>query len=95
MFILEGLKEIRHQFKWYFTSESIAERFPPTEAAVRRDMIIETLYVRGEGYLQHMYELFAELFEPHNHILKKQFGFESQDIPTAFEHFELGLAMRM
>jgi hypothetical protein len=93
--ILEKLKEIRHQFKWYFISESIAERYPPIEAAVRRDMIVETLYVRGEGYLQHMYELFRELFGPHDHKLQEKYEFESQDIPAAFEHFELGLAMRM
>jgi hypothetical protein len=93
--ILDALKEIRHQFKWYFISESTAERYPPVQAAVRRDMIVETLYVRGEGYLQHIYELFNGLFFPHNPKLQEKYDFESQDIPAAFEHFELGLAMRM
>ncbi len=95
MSILDTLKEIRHHFKWYFISESIAEKYPPIQAAVRRDMITETLYVRGEGYLQHIYELFKELFGPHDHKLREKLEFESQDIPAAFEHFELGLAMRM
>lgn len=92
--IYDDLVEIRWQFNWYFISESIVEKYPPVEAKVRHEMITDALYVRGEGYLTHINQLYDELFSPHDTILKDKFGFTSKDIKTAFEHLEFALACR-
>jgi hypothetical protein len=94
-FIYENLKEIRHQFSYYFMSESLVERYPPIEAKVRHDMISEALFIRGDGYLKHINILYDELFTPHDAVLKQKYGFTSSDIRKAFEHIEYALSFRI
>ena len=40
----------------------------------------ETIAVRGDGYSEHLHEVFKELFSPHSEFYKRKFGFSPEDL---------------
>jgi hypothetical protein len=92
--IYELLKTIRSHFKYYYIFEN-ANQEPDVKSEIRASMIAETLYIRGEGYLKHIKELFTELFSSHDSFFQKHYSFHSSDIIKTFEDLENSFRSRL
>ncbi|UAY53176.1 hypothetical protein [Ferruginibacter albus] len=93
--IYELIKKIRNDFKYYYLFENVNKQIPDVQAEIRAGMISESLYIRGEGYLKHIKELFAELFSSHDTFFQKHFGFNSGDIIKTIEDLEYSFRSRL
>lgn len=93
--IYELLKTIRSKFKYYYLFEDINSEGLEVKSEIRASIIVETLYIRGEGYLKHIKELFTELFSPHDVFFQKHYSFKSSDIIKTFERLEHSFRSRL
>ncbi len=93
--IYNHLVTIRHLYNWYILSESVEGKHSEHEYRLRREIMTESLYVRGDGYLQHIHEIFLELFEPHNEVIYKKYGFKANDILQTFIQLEDSFCTRI
>lgn len=93
--IYQNIGNIRHNFGEYYQTEAITNRYSEIESRIRLDMILETMVVRGEGYLAHINELFHELFAPHDDFFKSHYGFISSDIINVFQDLEDAFCCRV
>ncbi|HMK24876.1 MAG TPA: hypothetical protein VK483_02520 [Chitinophagaceae bacterium] len=86
--IVELLNKIRRYFEAYFAVERATGKYSDIEHELRHDMIADALFIRGEGYMSHIKQLYLEMFTPHDAIFQKHYGFSSKDIPETFEKLE-------
>lgn len=93
--IYEALVKIRRHFSAYFAVEHVTGKLSKIESDLRYDMISETLFIRGEGYLTHLRQLFIEMFAPHDAFLEQNYGFISKDILNTFDKLEEAYGCRM
>ena len=49
---------------------------------------LQTIAVRGDGYQEHVYEVFKEMFVPHSAFYKNQFGFSIEELFDFFMDLE-------
>lgn len=49
---------------------------------------MQTIAVRGDGYQEHVYEVFKEMFVPHSAFYKQQFGFSIEEMFDFFMDLE-------
>lgn len=88
------LYNIRKLYSQYVMTESAEKNIPELENKMRYKTITESLYMRGNGYPQHIYQVYKELFEGHNPFLLEKYGFSSQDILETFLQLEDSFAAR-
>jgi hypothetical protein len=93
--ISELLDQIRHHFVGYFGVEKVTGKYAQAQGELRYHMITETLFIRGEGYLVHVRELFREMFTPHDNFFIRHYGFTTQDIIDTFDKMEECFGCRM
>lgn len=93
--IYENIKTIRSNFVNYYQTEAITGRYSLIESRMRLEMILETVLIRGEGYLKHIYQLFNQMFAPHDRFFQDHYGFQSKDIITTFEKLEEAFGCRL
>lgn len=93
--IYESLVEIRRLFNIYFSAENVTGKYSELESHFRYDMITETLWVRGQGYMIHIRELFLEMFSLHDDFLKENYGFTSKDLIDTFDKLEESYGCRL
>jgi hypothetical protein len=93
--IYESLIKIRNYFNAYYCFENVTGRYSDLESQLRYEMIAETLWVRGQGYMVHIRELFLEIFSLHDDFFRKNYGFVSKDIIETFEKLEESYGCRI
>ena len=93
--IRELLIKIRKCFDDYYGYENIVGKYPKIQAELRYRMILDTLYVRGEGYIKHIRHLFIEMFSSHNAFFEKHYGFKVENLLETFSKLEESYGCRM
>jgi len=93
--IYELLITIRSHFAAYYAVEHVTGKHSEIQSDLRYHMIAETLYIRGEGYLTHIRQLFIEMFSPHDVFFEKHYGFKSKDILDTFDKLEESYVCRL
>lgn len=88
------LYNIRKLYSQYIMTESAEKNLPELENKLRFKTILESLYMRGNGYTKHIYQVYRELFEGHDPFLLAKYGFSSQDILETFFQMEDSFAAR-
>lgn len=78
--LIEHLIDIRHGYNGYVMSENVSGKYSELESMLRFKTILEALYVRGDGYTEHIYSIYKELFVGHDDFLLERYGFKSSDI---------------
>lgn len=93
---IENIQEIREQlskikFNVGFYEMSADEPGSPTEFDhwLKIQVMEDTLHVRGEGHHSHFAEVYKETFAPHDAFLKKYYGFDSKELFTTIQRFDL------
>jgi hypothetical protein len=93
--IYHNIKTIRKNFIDYYQTEAITGRYSEIESRIRINMILETILIRGDGYLVHINELFSEMFTPYDDFFEKHYGFKSGDILKSFVELEEAFGCRV
>lgn len=86
--IRDLLYDIRSLYNTYIMTESAEDKFSEIESLIRFKTIIHSLYIRGSGYQKHILKVFEELFQGHDDLLVKHYGFNSKDIIDTFLQLE-------
>jgi hypothetical protein len=78
--LIDLLVTVRHDYNGYIMSESVTGKYSDLESNIRFRIILELLYVRGDGYPEHIYTIFKELFSGHDEFFEDKYGFTSSDL---------------
>ncbi len=87
--------QIRDYLSSYYAIEHLTGKYTDLEHQMRFSMISETLFIRGDGYLPHLEEVFSELFGQHDDIFRSQYGFVSADILKTLKQLEASFCLRV
>ena len=93
--LISSLINIRHGYRNYIISENVTDKYLKIESKIRFKTITEALYIRGNGYMEHVYLLFKELFSGHDEFLKKHYGFVSEDLLNTILQLEDSFCCRV
>jgi len=93
--IYEDLIKIRRQFDAFYAVEHVTGKHSKIQSELRYHMISETLYIRGEGYISHIRQLFIDMFSPHDTFFEKHYKFKSKDILDTFDKLEESYGCRL
>lgn len=93
--VYDMLVKIREYASMYYALEHLEGKHTEGEYEVRKTMLLERLFVRGEGYLEHVEELFLEMFSPHDEFFKREIGFTPADIVQTFKQVESSFTLRV
>ena len=74
------IEEIYEGVMFYFSSEITEGKSDEIDAELRLSSIIRYLYVRGDSYIEHHYELIRDVFSIHDTFLKEHYGIIIDDI---------------
>lgn len=86
--VFSALVSIRQKFVAYFGFSTTDSKVSEYEGRLRFEIVLESLFVRGEGYYSHLKKVFLDIFEPHNQVFLSKYGFLPIDIIEACEKFE-------
>ncbi len=78
--LIELLLTTRQVYNHYVMTEFVDSKNSKMENHLRYKTILESLFMRGNGYMQHIYAIFEELFSGHDDFLQKHYGFNTADI---------------
>lgn len=78
--LINLMADIRQNYCYYVMTDFVESHHSEVEKHLRFKTIIESLYMRGSGYPQHIYKVFLELFSQHSTFLKEHYGFDANDI---------------
>lgn len=78
--LIELLLSTRQTYNHYVMTEFVDSKNSEIENHLRYKTILESLFMRGNGYMQHIYAIFEELFSGHDDFLQKHYGFNTVDI---------------
>ena len=93
--LIKTLISIRHSYSGYVMSEDVDGKYTQMEGQIRQKVILESLYMRGNGYTRHIYEIYEELFLGHNDFLTEKYGFTASDILNTFRDLEDSFCCRV
>lgn len=93
--LIECLIDIRHGYNAYVMSESVTGKYSEIESKLRFKTILEALYIRGNGYSEHIYSIYKELFVGHDDFLQDKYGFKSSDILNTILQLEDSFCCRL
>ena len=76
------ISDLRESLRGLYRSYGLLDMPLENNAEQFIDWIIhsETIAVRGDGYPEHLQEVFRELFEPHSAFYEQKYGFSIQDL---------------
>ncbi|ADV47561.1 hypothetical protein Celal_0211 [Cellulophaga algicola DSM 14237] len=90
--IFEELKDlltnIRMAYNAYISTEGLVGNYTEQESHLRFLTVLEALHMRGDGYMNHIYEVFKEMFSGHDQFFIDNYGFNSNDILETFIQLE-------
>ncbi|MFI8605969.1 hypothetical protein ACIGCP_16000 [Cellulophaga baltica] len=90
--IFEELKDlltnIRMAYNAYISTEKLIANYTEQEGHLRFLTVLEALHMRGDGYMNHIYNVFKEMFSGHDQFLIDNYGFDSNDILETFMQLE-------
>lgn len=82
--------ELRETLRWLFYAYRLIDM--PLEMDAEKDINwaihSELIGVRGDGYMQHVQEVFKELFLPHSSFFEKRYGFTVEELFDFFIEVE-------
>lgn len=78
--LINLLFNTRQTYNHYVMTEFVDSKNSEIENHLRYKTILESLFMRGNGYMQHIYTIFEELFSGHDDFLQKHYGFNTSDI---------------
>lgn len=93
--LIECLINIRHGYNGYVMSENVTGKYSDIEGKLRFKTILEALYIRGDGYTEHIYSIYKELFSGHDELLNDRYGFKSSDILNSVLQLEDSFCCRL
>lgn len=93
--LIKLLEKIRNEYSRYSMSESLTGKYSEIENKIRHKTILEALYVRGDGYTEHIYSIFKELFSGHDNLLTEKYGFTSNELLECIIQLENSFACRL
>ena len=86
----ENIIELRETLRWLFYAYRLIDM--PLEMDADKDINwaihSELIGVRGDGYMQHVQEVFKEMFYPHSSFFEKRFGFTAEELFDFFIEVE-------
>lgn len=90
--VFEELKDllinIRMAYNAYISTEVLTGKYSEQESHLRFLTVLEALHMRGDGYMNHIYEVFKEMFASHDQFFIDNYDFNSKDILEAFIQLE-------
>ncbi len=90
--IFEELKDlltnIRMSYNAYIMTEALTGAYSEQESHLRFSTVLEALHMRGDGYMNHIYDVFKEMFSGHDQFYIDNYGFDSKDILETFIQLE-------
>lgn len=90
--IFEELKDlltnIRMSYNAYISTETLTASYSEQESHLRFLTVLEALHMRGDGYMNHIYDVFKEMFSGHDQFFIDNYGFNSNDILETFIQLE-------
>lgn len=86
--LIDLLYATRGYYNQYVMTEFVEGKYSELEGHLRFKTILESLYMRGDGYTHHIYSVFKELFVGHDDFLQKHYEFTSADLLEAVIQFE-------
>jgi len=77
--IYEQLVKLQQNFSFFELSKSILD-MGESDLWIRNTVIQDNMNIRGDGFHQHVQEIYLELFAPFDAFLDQFYGFNSKDI---------------
>jgi len=93
--LFDLLTEIRRYTYAYYSIEHLAGKNTGIEYEMRRAIIAERLFIRGDGYLTHIEELFYEMFEPFEDFFMENYQYRPSDLIETFKQLESSFTLRV
>lgn len=93
--LLNLLDSVIFNYHYLIMGESVEGNYTKEESHLRFTTIAEALYMRGNGYMKHLKEVYLELFSGHNDFLFEKYSFTSKDLFECFEQFENSFYCRL
>ena len=93
--LLNLLDSVIFNYHYLIMGESVESNYTKEESHLRFTTIAEALYMRGNGYMKHLKEVYLELFSGHNDFLFEKYSFTSKDLFECFEQFENSFYCRL
>ncbi|MBA4155719.1 hypothetical protein, partial [Flavobacterium sp.] len=86
--LIDSLYNIRMFYNQFIMTEFVEKKHSEIENHLRFKTMLESLFMRGDGYMQHIYQIYEELFSGHDEFLLKHYGFKSSDILETIKQLE-------
>lgn len=93
--LLNLLDSVISNYHYIIMCESVEGNYTKEESHLRFTTIAEALYMRGNGYMKHLKEVYLELYSGHNDFLFEKYSFTSEDLFECFEQFENSFYCRL
>ncbi len=82
------ISEILDEVLWYFGSETAEGKRDPIEEQLRFLSISRYLFVRGDSFIEHHFDLVKDLFCVHNAFLQRTIGYTIEEIMNGLVEIE-------
>lgn len=86
--LIDTLFNVRMLYNHYIMTEFVEGKNSELENHLRFKTMLESLFMRGNGYTQHIYQVYEELFLGHDEFLLKHYDFTSSDILETIKQLE-------
>ncbi len=93
--LLSLLDSVIFNYHYLIMGESVEGNYTKEESHLRFTTIAEALYMRGNGYMKHLKEVYLELFSGHDDFLLEKYSFTSKDLFECFVQFENSFYCRL
>ncbi len=93
--LIECLKNIINGYSGYIITENTTGKYSELESKLRLSTISEALYKRGQGYTQHIYSIYIDLFKGHDEFIQLHYGFTSKEILDTILQLEDSFCCRL
>lgn len=78
--IYDQLKKIQTNFSFLELSKNLPEEGDSANEWIKNSIIQDNMNIRGNGFHQHVSEVYLELFAPYDDFLRQFYGFDSKNI---------------
>lgn len=82
------IAEIFDDVLWYFGSEFTEGKLSKIEEELRFMSISKYLFIRGDSFREHHFEMIKGIFKDHDIFLKKHYGFDSDEVIAGIQDIE-------
>lgn len=85
------IEEVFRAVMWYFGTEQLESKLTEIEQSLRFTSISRYLFVRGDSYPEHHFEMIQDIFKDHDIFLEKCCGFNSCKVIRCIQEIETQL----